>query len=242
MNIHDDGSVNESFGPEHVRPPNPDCQGCDCCTAALCAKGRASVSECSGHVDAPELIERVTACPCSAETTRGTLSWRAGMVRATTFATEKPLRGELEELLARVAEGQEHGGLAALMPKLLVRRYTSWVPGSGEPAKVTDFGRAYLDAKAGPRVESLVSVQSVDADARTVQALVPAFSAEQPVTVPMDLLANSRTKLSTPGLTSATLYAEVNPGARTADDVVLTKVRNPVLDVAEPPDSPDGEQ
>ncbi|MEU1853648.1 hypothetical protein ABZ499_31390 [Streptomyces sp. NPDC019990] len=238
MSMYDDGPTHEPFGPEYIRPANPDCPDCGCCTAALCAKGRASVSECAGHVDNAELIARVTGCPCSAESTRGTLSWRAAMVRAATFATEKPLRAELERLLNRVFDGQDLGRLTALLPKVVVRRYVRWAP--GRTPELTDFGRAYLDARRGPRVESLVAVQSVDEAARTVQALIPAYSAEQPVTVPMDLLANSRTQVGPAALTDVTLYAEVNPGASRADDVVLTKVRNPAVAVAARPGSPDG--
>ncbi|MCX4458489.1 hypothetical protein OOK58_42005 [Streptomyces sp. NBC_01728] len=239
MTMYDDGPVHEPFGPEYVRPKNADCPDCACCTAVLCAKGRASVLECSGHVDAePELVERVTNCPCSAESTRGTLSWRAAMVRAVTFATEKPLREELEALLARIGDGPVDGGLEPLLPKVVVRRYVKWAPGL--TPELTDFGRAYLDAWRGvPRVESLVRVLSVDEDARTVQTALPAFSVDQPVTVPLDILANSRTELSPKGLEGVTLYAEVNPGARAADDVVLTKVRNPAV---ARPDSPDGGQ
>lgn len=233
-----DGPTHEPFGPVYVRPANPSCPDCDCCTAELCALGRASVMECSGHVDGTEAIARVTGCPCSAESTRGTLSWRAAMVRATTFATEKPLREELELLLLLVADGQELGARVELLPKVTVRRYVRWAP--GRAPELTDFGRAYLDARKGPRVESLVAVQSVNEAARTVQALIPAYSAEQPVTVPMDLLANSRTQVDPPALTAVTLYVEVNPGARTADDVVLTKVRNPAVVVPAQPDSPDG--
>jgi hypothetical protein len=237
MSIYD-GPTHEPFGPVYVRPANPDCPDCACCTAALCAMGAASVMECSGHVDDAEAIAQVTNCPCSAESTRGTLSWRAAMVRATTFATEKPLREELELLLRLVADGEELGGRVELLPKVVVRRYVRWAP--GRKAELTDFGRAYLDARQGPRVESLVAVQSVDEAARTVQALIPAYSADQPVTVPMDILANSRTQVGPAGLTEVTLYAEVNPGARDADAVVLTKVRNPAVVIPAQPDSPDG--
>jgi hypothetical protein len=242
MSMYDDGPVHEPFGPEYVRPKNADCPDCGCCAAVLCAKGRASVLECSGHVDAePELVERVTNCPCSAESTRGTLSWRAAMVRAVTFATEKPLREELDRLLRRIADGEQYGGFIDLLPKLTVRRYVKWAPGLAP--ELTDFGRAYLDARRGvPRVESLVRVLSVDEDARTVQAALPAFSVDQPVTVPLDILANSRTELSPKNLEGVTLYAEVNPDAREADDVVLTKVRNPAMAVTAQPDSPDGGQ
>jgi hypothetical protein len=239
MSMYDDGPVHEPFGPEYVRVRNEDCPDCDCCTAVLCAAGKASVAECSGNVGDPALVGRVTGCPCSAEATRGTLSWRAAMVRATTFATEKPLREELEALLVRIANGPVDGDREPLLPKVVVRRYVKWAPGL--TPELTDFGRAYLDARFGaPRVDSLVSVQSVDVSTRTVQALIPAFSTEQPVTVPMDLLANTRTQLGPPALPSATLYAEVNPDARVADDVVLTKVRNPALAVADRPDCPDG--
>jgi hypothetical protein len=237
MTMYDDSTVHEQFGPVYVQPANPACPDCDCCTAVLCALGRASVRECSGHVDGAELIARVTNCPCSAESTRGTLAWRAGMVRAVTFATEKPLRAELEQLLRDVADGRVPG-FAELLPKLTARRYVRWA--FGMTPKLTDFGRAYLDARQGPRVESLVAVQSVDEAARTAQALIPAYSPDQPVTVPMDILANSRTQVGPSGLPGVTLYAEVNPGARTADDVVLTKVRNPAVVVPTQPDSPDG--
>ncbi|GGQ49530.1 hypothetical protein GCM10010250_21310 [Streptomyces althioticus] len=229
-------TYSEPFGPIYVRPDNPDCPDCDCCTAALCAAGRASVSECAGHVGDETLIERVTGCPCSAESTRGTLAWRAGMVRAVTFATEKPLRQELEELLTLVAADSELGDLADLLPKVAVRRYVWWRPGM-RPV-LTDFGRAYLEARTGPRVESLVTVQSVDKAARTALVVIP-VSADQPVTVPLDALANSRTQLDAESLLTARLYAEVNPGARTADDVVVTKVRNPAV-IPPRPGSPDG--
>ncbi|MFI2434741.1 hypothetical protein [Streptomyces sp. NPDC018693] len=238
MSMYDDGPTHEPFGPVYVRPANPDCPNCACCTAALCALGAASVMECSGHVDDVEAIAQVTNCPCSAESTRGTLSWRAAMVRAATFATEKPLREELERLLQGLADGRVQAGFMEALPKLTVRRYVRWAP--GRLPELTDFGRAYLDARQGPRVESLVAVQSVDEATRTVQALIPAYSADQPVTVPMDLLANSRTQVGPAGLTEVTLYAEVNPGARDADSVVLTKVRNPAVVIPAQPDSPDG--
>ncbi|WP_328434507.1 hypothetical protein [Streptomyces sp. NBC_00425] len=222
-----DDSVHESFGPVYVRPDNPPCPDCGCCTTVLCAQGRASVRECSGHVDDDELIERVTGCPCSAESTRGTLSWRAAMIRAVTFATEKPLRRELEGLLTRIAEGDPFDDSRDLLPKLAVRRYVYWRPGR-EPV-VSDFGWAYIRARWGAgRIDAPVTVRSVDVAARTAQALVSAFSADQLVTVPLDQVVNSRTGLTLEAF-GDTLYAEVNADARTADDVVLTKVRNPSL-------------
>ncbi|MFJ1606946.1 hypothetical protein ACIOHS_26785 [Streptomyces sp. NPDC088253] len=238
MSMYDDGPVHEPFGPEYVRPKNADCPDCDCCTAALCAKGRASISECSGHVDDAELLERVTGCPCSAESTRGTLSWRAAMIRAVTFATEKPLRPELESLLTRISEDEPYADAAALLPKLTVRRYVQWRPGL-EPV-VTDFGRAYINARWGlPRQVTSLVVQSVDPEARTAQAVVTAFSVDQLVTVPMDQVLNTRTGLTVDAF-GDTLHAEVNADARDAGEVVLTKVSNPAMAVTARPGSPDG--
>lgn len=234
----DDGPVHEPFGPEYVRPANPDCPDCACCTAALCAKGRASLSECSGQVDDEELLERVTGCPCSAESTRGTLSWRAAMIRAVTFATERPLRPELELLLTRISEDEPYADAAALLPKLAVRRYVRWRPGM-EP-KVTDFGWAYIGARWGRRMTSLVTVKSVDVEAATAQVLATSFSTDEPVTVPLHQVVNSRTGLTVETAGGATLYAELNADAHAADLVVLTKVSNPAMAVTARPGSPDG--
>lgn len=218
----------EPFGPEYVRPAGAPCPDCECCTAALCARGRASVLRCVNHVDAEELKESVRECPCSAESTRGTLAWRAAMVRAVTFATEKPLRPEVERLLTDVYEAElPNGEREALMPILAVRRYVTWAPGS--VAQITDFGCAYVWARRGVRTESVVSVLSVDVEARTAQVIIPAFSADQPVTVMMDQLVNSRTEVTVETVLTVPLYAEVNPDAVTAEFVVLTKVRNPVV-------------
>jgi len=226
MSMCDKGLVHEPFGPEYVRPKNQDCPDCECCTAALCEKGRASISECAGHVDDEDLIEQVTDCPCSAEATPGTLSWRAGMIRATTFATERPLRADLETLLMRISVGTPHGDLAVLLPKLTVRRYVSWRPGT-EP-EVTDFGWAYIRARWGRRTTSDVSVVSVDFARSTAQVVVTEFSDEKLVTVPMEQALNSRTGLTIGDFTGR-LCAEANVDVLDADKVVLTKVRNPAL-------------
>ncbi|MGW2951602.1 hypothetical protein [Streptomyces eurythermus] len=239
MSMYDDGLVSEPFGPEYVRPQNPDCPDCTCCTAVLCALGRASLSECAGHVDQADLIARVTGCPCSAESTRGTLSWRAAMVRAVTFATEKPLRPELESLLTRIGEGEPLTDSVHLLPKLTVRRYVLWRPGT-DPV-VTDFGWAYIGARWGARrTTSAVTIESVAVASRTAQVLATAFSTDELVTVPLDQVVNSRTGLTVETAGSAVLYAELNPDAPAADLVVLTKVQNPVVAVTARPDSPGG--
>jgi hypothetical protein len=239
MNMYDEGPEYEPFGPEYVRPANPACPGCGCCTAALCAKGRASVSECAGHVADPELLERVSDCPCSAESTPGTLSWRAAMVRATTFATEKPLRPELESLMTRLSEAAPYADLAGLLPKLAVRRYIVWRPGL-EP-HLTEFGWAYIRARWGaPRVTSSVTIRALDLTARTAEVIATAFSATQPVTVPLDQVVNTRTGLTAENAVLAVLYADVNADALRAEQVVLTKVYNPLAVVDARPGSPDG--
>ncbi|MYR58867.1 hypothetical protein GTY54_22375 [Streptomyces sp. SID625] len=239
MSMYDDGPEHEPFGPQYVRLANPDCPDCNCCTAVLCAQGRASVLECSGHVDGDaEMIERVTGCPCSTESTRGTLSWRAAMVRAVTFATEKPLRPELESLLTRIAEDEPYAVVAALLPKLTVRRYVRWRPGVAP--QLTDFGWAYIGARWGRRSMSAVTVKAVDVGTRTAQVLARAFSGTELVTVPLDQVANSRTGLTADTAGDAVLCAEVNADATAAELVVLTKVCNPALAVAARPDTLDG--
>ncbi|WNI31456.1 hypothetical protein [Streptomyces sp. ITFR-6] len=67
--------MDESFGPEYVRPAQADCSRCGCCTAALCEKGRNSVRRCAGSTT-DEHRTTVDGCPCSAETTQRTAAWR----------------------------------------------------------------------------------------------------------------------------------------------------------------------
>ncbi|MGJ3559010.1 hypothetical protein ACR6C2_08525 [Streptomyces sp. INA 01156] len=160
------------------------------------------------------------------------------MIRAVTFATEKPLREELEALLARIADGDPYADLAPLLPKLAVRRYVNQVS-----HELTDFGWAYLNARrGGPRATSAVMIRSVDVAARTARVLAPAFSAEQLVTVPMDQVVNNRTGLTVDTASTVTLHAEINTDARQADDVILTKVRNPALAVTARPEVPGGDR
>lgn len=233
----------EPFGPEYVRPQSKPCENCPCCTAPLCERGRASVLRCAGHVGAPELHEHVSECPCSAESTPGTLAWRSAMIRATTFATQRPLDAEVETLLSRVSEGDDLEGLVEEVDAaqdqgdedvpqvvkhlalLTVRGYVQR-PESGLPV-MTDFGWAYLRGRSGGRRLASVTILSVDQRARTAEVSIPAFSADQPVTVPMDQIINSRTGLTPQEAAGAIVYAEVNTDALRADHVVLTRVQDP---------------
>lgn len=236
----------ESFGPEYVRPQNKPCPDCPCCTAALCVRGRASVLRCAGHVGAPDLVATVSGCPCSAESTPGTLAWRSAMVRATTFATQRPLDADVEALLSRVSEGDDLEGLmqeanverlfetidsepvndlTKRLSVLLMRSYVK-LPEGGLPV-LTDFGWAYLRGRSGGRRMAAVTIQSLDKQARTAEVVIPAFSADQPVTVLMDQVVCSRTDLSPETAVGAIVYAEVNTDAVRADHVVLTRVQAP---------------
>lgn len=231
----------EPFGPEYVRPQSKPCPNCECCTAPLCERGRGSVLRCAGHVGDPETHRHVNACPCSAESTPGTLAWRSAMIRATTFATQRPLDADVETLLSRVSEGVD---LEALVEEVdaagagedapdVVKRFRLLMlrgyvrrPEGGLPA-VTDFGWAYLRGRSGGRRTAAVTIRSLDKQARTAEVLIPAFSADQPVTVPMDQVLSSRTTLTPETAVGALVYAEVNTDALRAEHVVLTRVQDP---------------
>lgn len=231
----------EPFGPEYVRPQSKPCPDCPCCTAPLCERGRASVLRCAGHVGAPDLVATVNGCPCSAESTPGTLAWRSAMVRATTFATQRPLDADVEALLSRVSEGDDLEGLVeevdtaeddedepgpARWLRLLNLRGYVIRPEGGLPA-VTDFGRAYLRGRSDVRRTAAVTIRSLDERARTAEVVIPAFAAEQPVTVLMDQVVCSRTGLTPQTAVGAIVYAEVNTDALRAEHVVLTRVQDP---------------
>jgi len=240
----------EPFGPEYVRPQSKPCPDCPCCTAPLCERGRASVLRCVGHVGDENLRETVNGCPCSAESTPGTLSWRSAMVRATTFATQRPLDAEVETLLSRISEGDDLEGLVeevesteddeddedgedgedkpgpARWLRLLTLRGYVIRPAGGLPA-VTDFGWAYLRGRSGGRRVAGVTIRSLDEQARTAVVEIPAFAVDQPVTVPMDQILNSRTGLTPQTAVGAIVYAEVNTDALRAEHVVLTRVQDP---------------
>lgn len=80
--MFDDDPFPEPFGPEYVRPANPDCPNCPCCTAPLCEKGRTNpLGGCATYANT-DARETVRGCPCSAETTPGTAAHRAAEIRA----------------------------------------------------------------------------------------------------------------------------------------------------------------
>lgn len=217
---HDD--VFDSFGPEYVRPQNPDCPDCLCCTAALCERGRASVQRCAGHVDDGHR-STVAGCPCSAESTHGSLAWRMLRIRAVTAATEGPLPVALEAAL----RGVEHGTVVADGDGVLA----AWgmVEGQEDGVRLTEYGRLFLVARTESRQSTAVLVHDVDVRARTARVVVVGRATGRALTVPMDQLANDHTGLTPQELPGVMLHAYANCGAVRDDDVVLTRVSNPRL-------------
>lgn len=228
MNDYDDAGMVESFGPEYVRPASPACVNCACCTAGLCEQGRASVLRCVQYVQ-DEFRAAVAHCPCSSETARGSLAWRAVRVRAVTVATEKPLPSPLETLLLAVADGETLNVPGAGLHVLAARGFLD-LPESGP--RLTEFGRLYLAARREARQATPVIVQDVDVRARTARVVVVGRRTDRTVTVPMDQLANGHTGLTAAQLPGAMLHAHANCAAVLDDDVVLTQVRNPRLPAA----------
>ncbi|MEW2568417.1 hypothetical protein [Streptomyces sp. NPDC047070] len=220
MNFHDGA---EPFGPEYVRPANADCPDCPCCTNALCVKGRASLWRCAGHVGDESLKQTVAGCPCSAETTRGTLAWRALRVRAVTLATEKPLPAPLEVKLSAIA----HGQFLTVSPDVTHLIARGLVVSGG--TELTEYGRQYLWARTEVRTPTMIRVVDVDASSRTARVFLSGRAVHRPVTVPMDQLANGHTGLTSAQLPGAALHAYANCQAVHCDDVVLTRVTNPLL-------------
>lgn len=223
---HDDGTF-DFFGPEYVRPPNPDCPDCSCCTAALCERGRVSVRECAGHVD-DEHRSVVTGCPCSSESARGSLAWRVLRIRAVTAATEEPLPVPLEVALRGVEHGtriaQLRGG-DSVVGHLVAR---GMVDADAEGStRLTEYGRLYLAARTESRQSTAVLVHDVNVRARTARVVVVGRTTGRVLTVPMDQLANEHTGLTPEELSGAVLNAYANCSATHDDDVVLTRVSNP---------------
>lgn len=211
----------EPFGPEYVRPPQPDCPNCPCCSVNLCERGRSSVHECRG-LTSEETREAVHGCPCSAATTPGTHAHKLAKIRVVRLATEMPLPPLVESLLRALVEGEELTGDEDGLPQLRIRGLVADV--DGRPA-VTDLGRFYLRARGESRFTTSVEVRAVDWKARTVEASVVCWQGQEPVTVLLDqVLAESKLPAEevVPGLV---LEALANCGAELADDLVLTDVR-----------------
>lgn len=213
----------EPFGPEYVRPAPPPCPNCPCCSAALCQKGANSVMQCHGHVD-PAMVATVSACPCSAETTRGTHAWRAAQIRVVTHATQHPLPKTAEHVLRALAGGESFQDPTDELRGLHARRYAD-----GEPEgwwRITLLGRRYLLALQEPRYTSAVHVNSVDRETRTARVVVLGWHMEREVTVLADQLAQAA-DVELDELPGRYLEAKVNLGASDPDDLVLTRIQVP---------------
>ncbi|WP_405759536.1 hypothetical protein OG234_13590 [Streptomyces sp. NBC_01420] len=201
---------------------NEDCPDCDCCTAALCARGRVRVHCCAGSAPA-ECKTTVYGCPCSSRLTRGTHAWRAERHRATVQATQDPLPPAAEAVLNRVATRDLTNDLDLGM--LAVLRVAGFVAELADELFVlTELGAYYLTVRAGTRYPVSVEVLSVDRPTRTAQVLVGAWHADRPVTVLLDQLLVDA-EMPAEQLPGLWLDAEANPDVADPDDLVLTRVR-----------------
>ena len=212
--------MDEPFGPEYVRPAQPDCPRCGCCTAALCERGRNSILRCNGHVD-DEHRKTVGACPCSAETTKHTAAWRMAQVRVTRMARELPVVPEAEALLRALAKGPAEDS-EGQFPQLQLRGLGQLV--HGLPA-ITPLGHTYLATRDDVRGDVPVLVVDVDKKARTARVEVAAWRPDEQVTVLLDQLV-SDTGLDVDSLPNRWLEAEANCHADHADQLVLTGFRD----------------
>lgn len=213
----------ERFGPEYVRPAPALCPNCPCCSTGLCEKGRNSVTQCLGHVGASAASATVSACPCSAETTRGTHAWRAAQIQAVKHATENPMPKDAEMILRVLAGGQVFEDPAGHLTWLLARRYADT---DRELWRITMLGRRYLSALDEPRYTSAVYVKSVDLETRTATVVVIGWHMDIDVTVLADHLGNT-VGLPLNSLPGRYLDAKVNLGAADPDDLVLTRIQLP---------------
>lgn len=128
---------------KHLRLAQIECADCSCCTARLCEKGRAHPFECEGFANA-EAKALVRGCPCSADTTPGTASHAAALLRAERHAVERPLAGTVEFLLRSVAAGAAEDFSRNALTLLQTWRY---VTTDGASLLVTEAGRKYLAAR-----------------------------------------------------------------------------------------------
>lgn len=213
----------EPFGPEYLRPAQAPCPNCPCCSARLCEKGRNSVMQCHGHVADPETVAVVSACPCSAETTRGTHAWRVAQIRVVKHATEKPLPKAAEHVLRALAGCESFQDPTEELRGLRARRYAD---GHEDAWRITQLGRRYLLALEEPRYTSAVFVNSVDVKTRTANVVVLGWHMEREVTVLADFLAQA-VDLQLTDLPGRYLDAKVNLRVADPDDLVLTRIQMP---------------
>ncbi|MFF5668872.1 hypothetical protein ACFY8S_01830 [Streptomyces hygroscopicus] len=216
-------TCDEPFGPLYERPPQAPCPNCPCCSAPLCEKGRNSVMQCHGHVADPETVAIVSACPCSAETTRGTHAWRVAQIRVVKHATEQPLPKAAEQVLRALAGAESFEDPTGELRGLRARQYAD---GHEDMWRITRLGRRYLLALEEPRYSSAVHVKSVDVKTRMAKVVVLGWHMEREVTVLADFLAQA-TGLELTDLPGRYLDARVNLGAADPDDLVLTRIQMP---------------
>ncbi|WP_030236978.1 hypothetical protein [Streptomyces sp. NRRL S-350] len=211
----------ETFGPEYVRPARKECEHCECCTEALCARGATTILECLGCTAAPETRATVAGCPCSSEETPGTAAWRAGRLRVTQLALdeERRLPDDQVEVLRLVADLGDPVESQEQVFALAARRFVGMV---GSHPELTELGAVYLRALEEERVESAASVVAVDSTTRTAEVMVYAIGPEL-VTVLLDQLLVA-TELTAEELVGRPLAVMTNlPGS--VEDVVLTGIR-----------------
>lgn len=213
--------MDEPFGPEYVLPAQLDCPRCGCCTEVLCEKGRNSLLRCQGHVDDAHR-ETVYGCPCSAETTKHTASWRMAQVRVTLMAREQPLAPTAVALLRALAAGGAVEDTEGAFPQLKIRGLAQLVH---LLPSITPLGRTYLAACEDVRETTSVRVLSVDTKTRTAQVEVAAWRPGEPVTVLLDQVA-SDSGLDVASLPDQWLTAVANCPAENADRLVLTGFRS----------------
>ncbi|AIV35554.1 hypothetical protein [Streptomyces sp. CCM_MD2014] len=211
----------EPFGADYLQPVQEACAYCLCCSAALCRRGRASVLECVGSTHA-DRKSTVTGCPCSASTTEGTASWRAGLVTATLQAVELPLPEPMEDVLRALAAGE------TTVPDpfgfLLALRIRQFVQTRDDVCAVTDLGRAYLAARDGQRLAVRARVLDVDAEENAARVVLDVCRPDQRVTVLLDQLVHATgvDPLELPGLE---LDVVANVDAERQEEIVLTRIQ-----------------
>ncbi|MFC9604619.1 hypothetical protein ACFTTN_14310 [Streptomyces niveus] len=215
--------MGETFGPEYVRPAQRDCPRCGCCTAALCERGRGSVMRCYG-LTSEEHRATVEVCPCSAETTKHTASWRSAQIRVTRLAREKPLSEDVEEFLRSMAAGVVPDDPDDLYPQLQVRGLGQLVHGLHA---ITPLGHTYLAARDDVRTVVAVKIVDIDVKARTARVEVAAWRLGEPVTVLLDQIVTDA-RVDAESLPGMWLDVEANCRADSADRLVLTHFRKPV--------------
>lgn len=211
--------MDESFGPEYVRPAQRDCPLCDCCTAALCERGRNSLRACGGHVDAGHR-DTVGRCPCSAATTKQTALWRLAQVRITRMARELPLSPDALRLLRALAAGQAVEDPGGLVPSLKMRGLVDL----GVRPLITELGRTYLAAVDDVRSVVVARIVDVDKKARTARVECAAWRTDEAVTVLLDQVL-SESGLDVDSLPGRWMEAEANLLAPDADRLVLVGFR-----------------